>query len=138
MNDPESMARFSRAVFGLQDWNRGSLEHSAIVGGPIDEITSRATGAGGPSLTLIKKSGSARAAVGRGGHGVHNARLMRDRRSPNRERSESCCKLSLDHLRAVPGRVAIIAFPDRHCTSALGVAAHYHEPQPRHAKIYIL
>lgn len=63
VNDPESMARFSRAVFGLQDWNRRSLEHSASVGGPIDEITSRATGAGGPSLTLIKKSGSARTAT---------------------------------------------------------------------------
>jgi len=54
VDDLEGAAAFYRQVFGIVDWHRVTKKVSATTGGPIDEITFRPTGDGGPSLTLLK------------------------------------------------------------------------------------
>lgn len=51
VHDLDAMARFYEDVFGLVPFNR---HQDVMLGREIDEITYRATSAGGASLTLIK------------------------------------------------------------------------------------
>ena len=51
VHDLDAMARFYEDVFGLVPFNR---HQDIMLGREIDEITYRATSAGGASLTLIK------------------------------------------------------------------------------------